>query len=61
MQSVLQEHKDIYHPMLKDIPVTSEDYYIVNEYTQESDDEDGGAVVIDLETKEEESDTSHAP
>ena len=46
-KSVLQNHKDVYHPVLKDTPITSEDYYMVNEYVQESDDEDGGTVVID--------------
>ena len=53
-KSVLQNHKDVYHPVLKDTPITSEDYYMVNEYVEESDDEDGGTGVINLEPKKEE-------
>ena len=30
-ESVLQEHKDIYHPTLTGNPVTSEDWYLINE------------------------------
>ena len=53
-QSILQEHKNIYHPTFKGNQVTPEDWYIISEYTQDTDDEDRGGVVVDLEAQDEE-------
>ena len=47
--STLQEHKNYDHPILKGERVTPDDWYIISEYVQDTEDEEEGAVVVDLE------------